>query len=66
LAGPASSAQLQELQQLLSQLERVSPERDWKAECRETAGVPRDQMTDAIAADLIRHLRTELGAVRTK
>ena len=52
----AMTPQKQRIGELIRELERLEPGRDWKAHCREFVGVPPERMSVEIAAHLIREL----------
>jgi hypothetical protein len=58
--GPTRE-QLDQLAALLRSLQQIDPETDWKARCREIIVVPKEQMTPAVADNLIRQLQVHLA-----
>jgi hypothetical protein len=51
-----------EIETLLRTLEGADPETDWRARCRELAGVPWKLLTHSMAVHLIEQLQAELAA----
>lgn len=52
--------QREEIVTLVRMLQRINPEVDWGARCRELAGVPWDKATRTVAQGLIERLQAEL------